>query len=76
MPLNTGGHLSVHALGVPSRAFERDGRSVGCHYIPALLGEPDGVGSLPATRVESSPGLEAAHLGHELRIGMTAPDVF
>ena len=57
-------------------AFDRHGRNVGCNYIPALLGEPDGVGPFPATRVESSPGFHPGHLGHELRIGTAAPDVF
>ena len=72
-PLDAG---AGHGIGLPRvlrPTLHSNAQHVGRHHIPAELGQPDGVGALPAPDVERTAGPEMGHFGDELRVGVAAP---
>src|SRR5262249_6036376 len=57
-----------------SGAAQRGGGEVHRRHPPAARGEPDGVASLAAARVQCGAGRQIPGLRHQLRVGPPAPD--
>ena len=59
-------------LGGPSQPVRGE---VGTGDLPPLLSQPDDIAALTAADVECVPWEQPAHLGHELGVGVAAPDL-
>ena len=69
-------HLDVGLLSRPRRTLQGDVGYIDRRDPPAPGCQPDGVGSLAASHVESGTGFEVAHFGDEGTVRFTAPHLF
>ena len=60
---------------VPGGAFQRDGGNIDGGDGPALLREPDGVGTFAATQVQCFARTQPGALADQLGVGFAAPDL-
>ena len=65
--------LGADVVGVCGAAFQCDGGDVDRCNPPSAFGQPDGVCTFPATNVQRRSGREVGCLGHELGVGLAAP---
>src|SRR5450756_2035742 len=61
--------------GLDGAAFQGDRGDVDCGDPPALLGQKDGVCTLPTTDIQRYPGREVRYLGDEVGVDVPAPQV-
>ncbi len=67
-------HVGLAGGGLVAAALERDPGDVERIDRPAAFGEPDRVGALAGSDVERPARREFSGVGHELRVGVAAPD--
>ncbi len=66
-------NLGADVAGMCGAAFQCNGGDIDCGNPPAPLGQPDGVRTFPATDVQRGSRKEVGCLGHELGVGLPAP---
>jgi hypothetical protein len=74
LKLDASGRCRIGLTSMLSSPLQRDAGDVGRDHGPSSAGKPDGIGALATAHIQRSAGRPLGDFGHQLRVGVAAPD--